>query len=544
MMSVPPDFDTYTGPVFRYALATETADPRNAAARAMDLADLDRDTLSERVRDAIGRNSVRSVKLHPVSGGGSVPTQIGWKHTEFLIWPLGEDAAYLLGWNLDDEEALLTALTQSRTLYKDLADLAADFVWETDGVGRFSFISRQGAFGYRAEDLVGRSVDEFLMRPHAAPSQLPFQVKRPVRNVDLWLRGPDGRAHCVSVSGLPVIGDDGDYAGSRGLGLDVTVERTQQADLAQATNREDLVRYVINLARSEETHTAMLGTAAKTLARGSSSDVCQIWVAEGGDWHVAAQFGETPDDLDALAVARSLPVDGSVSETPDGTLGAVTLYRGEPNGAIVLWRPGMKNGWPDDVKALLEAVEAPMGLTLRQVADQQALHEMARTDELTKLLNRRAFMAELDRAIARAHRMHEAGALLYVDLDNFKPINDTFGHEAGDDILKRVAEALTDNSREYDLIARLGGDEFALWLDATDDGASRDRATRLIQAFEPLKQYSAAPDKPFGVSIGIALYTNEKNTTLPELLAEADTAMYVAKKGGKNNFAFADQGNA
>ncbi|MGB0671551.1 MAG: GGDEF domain-containing protein, partial [Rhodospirillales bacterium] len=112
-----------------------------------------------------------------------------------------------------------------------------------------------------------------------------------------------------------------------------------------------------------------------------------------------------------------------------------------------------------------QAAEAHLAEVTRRLAH---LEKLAMTDELTTLLNRRGFQEELMRVLSNASRYGEHGILVYVDLDGFKPINDTYGHLAGDDVLKRVAQLLRENVRSTDYVARLGGDEFAVLLTRTD----------------------------------------------------------------------------
>ena len=116
--------------------------------------------------------------------------------------------------------------------------------------------------------------------------------------------------------------------------------------------------------------------------------------------------------------------------------------------------------------------------------------ELAATDGLTGLMNRRAFQESLDTAIARARRNQTPGALIYVDLDNFKAINDTYGHETGDNVLTEVAQILTSRSRTYDLVARIGGDEFVVWLDGVEFSVAKRRAGEL--ALDP---HLPSPDR-------------------------------------------------
>jgi diguanylate cyclase (GGDEF)-like protein len=161
------------------------------------------------------------------------------------------------------------------------------------------------------------------------------------------------------------------------------------------------------------------------------------------------------------------------------------------------------------------------------------LKRLARTDELTGLCNRRTLLEELDWRLAHQRRHRRCGALLYVDLDNFKAVNDCFGHGRGDALLRAFADRLGGAVRLGDLAARIGGDEFAVWLEEID-AAGAARVAERIAAFAPeLDREHGAPDRSFGVSVGVAISDPEADETPTALLARADRAMYAAKARGK-----------
>lgn len=167
---------------------------------------------------------------------------------------------------------------------------------------------------------------------------------------------------------------------------------------------------------------------------------------------------------------------------------------------------------------------------------QQQLHRSAHYDYLTGLLNRGLFMNRLKKAIDDCKRYDQACSLLYVDLDDFKQINDTYGHEAGDYILKTVAERLQKNCRVTDSAARLGGDEFAILLERVDELKSNAIAAKLLdQVSKEVKWKSHKIN--ISLSLGIAYYPKTAND-IRDLLRQADEAMYMAKKSGKDNYCF------
>ncbi|ROR01030.1 sensor domain-containing diguanylate cyclase [Delftia acidovorans] len=167
-----------------------------------------------------------------------------------------------------------------------------------------------------------------------------------------------------------------------------------------------------------------------------------------------------------------------------------------------------------------------------QAAQHQALH-----DVLTGLANRRALQARLQRALAQASGPGQL-AVCFMDLDGFKQVNDTEGHDAGDEVLRIIARRLTTQARETDCVARLGGDEFVLLL---DELASADDALQIMQRClasirQPIRLHSGATVQ-VGASMGIALNASREDAT--QLLQRADEAMYAAKRAGKGRIVVA-----
>ena len=173
------------------------------------------------------------------------------------------------------------------------------------------------------------------------------------------------------------------------------------------------------------------------------------------------------------------------------------------------------------IAALTREVEA-----LR--AEVERLRLLADYDTLAPVLNRRAFVRELSRTIAYCRRYGASAAVLYLDLDGFKQVNDQFGHPAGDAALVRVAELLTAHVRESDVVARLGGDEFAVLLLQVDAEAAAAKARSLAAAIAAEDLVFEARACRLGGSFGVRAFADH---TDPEAwLAEADAAMFVRKR--------------
>jgi len=273
------------------------------------------------------------------------------------------------------------------------------------------------------------------------------------------------------------------------------------SDLVMVIDPDDLtVRYVTPVVKR------MLGTRAEAVLGTSLLDLAH------------------PDDRERLAST----LQGASNEESDG------------DGAQP-WRASHTDGGWIDVEAVcLDLTEDPSVrgtvVTVRDVGERKTLEEQLRHqafhDPLTSLPNRALFEDRVRHALARARRHGRWLAVLFVDLDDFKTVNDSLGHAAGDDLLRQVAERLDECTRAADTVARLGGDEFAVLVEDPEGvGKAEDVATRM---------HSALDDKPFEVSghelfmhssIGIALA--DVGASSEDLLRNADMAMYAAKASGK-----------
>jgi len=171
---------------------------------------------------------------------------------------------------------------------------------------------------------------------------------------------------------------------------------------------------------------------------------------------------------------------------------------------------------------------------------QERLSHMARHDALTGLPNRLLFREHMERVLPRLHRGSHL-AVLYLDLDGFKGVNDTFGHPAGDELLRLVAGRLRDHTREIDLVARLGGDEFAIvQADAEQPTDAATLADRLVEAMRaPFNLHGQGVE--IGTSIGVVLAQGHV-TSSDELLRNADIALYRAKAAGRSTWRFFEPG--
>jgi diguanylate cyclase (GGDEF)-like protein len=155
------------------------------------------------------------------------------------------------------------------------------------------------------------------------------------------------------------------------------------------------------------------------------------------------------------------------------------------------------------------------------------IYELAHQDALIPLPNPRGFIRELESLIARVSRYGESAAMLFVDIDGLKRINDNFGHKAGDEALIHVASVLSQGVRKSDCVARLGGDEFGILLAHASDESARETARRLTERIQADEMSCDGNVLPLGVAIGVTMIA--PNDTPDEVIARADQAMYREK---------------
>ncbi len=179
-----------------------------------------------------------------------------------------------------------------------------------------------------------------------------------------------------------------------------------------------------------------------------------------------------------------------------------------------------------EVSALKKEVDA----NKKQLAD---LKNLADKDSLLPVQNRRAFVTELTRSMARVERYGKPSSIVYIDVNDLKEINDNFGHIAGDEALKHVAQVLINNVREIDQIGRLGGDEFCIILDEADTKSAKDKADELARAITDTP--FSFGEKNLTVHVAVGVYTITGNENVSQILDEADKDMYANKKQIKRN---------
>ena len=220
----------------------------------------------------------------------------------------------------------------------------------------------------------------------------------------------------------------------------------------------------------------------------------------------------------------------------------IPLESGGGESGLLLAHPGGPD-FCDDSRELAAWLGSQAAVALENARLHRLVERQAVTDGLTELANRRQFEEALAAEINRAERFGGTLALVLADLDNFKQVNDRYGHQAGDDVLRRFADVLRETVRDIDVPARYGGEEFAVLLPQTDMEGAERLAERLREAMaeRPMRP-ARARSSPCTASFGVASFPDAP--TPAALFAAADEALYRAKAAGKNRVVCAEADGA
>lgn len=444
------------------------------------------------------------------------------------------------------------------------------FIHETptaDNVPKITYVNPAftRVFGYSSDEIVGKRFRS-LYGPHTDREATEIFRARVAANeavdASLALYDRDGAMHEIDLHSRPIVGDAGDTAFWVATLRDVTAERRSARDLARGAER---TRALYAIASSHASASLEQIDAALEVGLRDLDLTCGFAATiDAGTLSLTNCVGTEPIG----SVGERVTLAGSTYEPAAGLLDVVTYddasethfarfssspasaYRalvlapvvvgGESAGLIgFASRTKRREPFTESDRDFVRLVAALIGSARERSAQQRRLDTLAFYDALTGLPNRSLFAERLERALAASARSGAPFALHYVDLDGFKTVNDTGGHDLGDEVLREAASRLNESIRDGDTAARLGGDEFVvLQLDVTSREDIARFAERIVRRMrDPLQ----APNERCALraSVGVARYPTD-GTSADVLLARADAAQYAAKRAGKDRVAFAE----
>ena len=421
--------------------------------------------------------------------------------------------------------ALRRAVRESETRFRALTEMSSDFYWESDLQHRLTVrgsadkrtssvsVFQQGAqIGKRRWEVPYLSPDEAGWQAHRAV----LDAHRPFRDFELSRLGTDGTERFISISGDPVFDASGRFTGYRGVGTDVTARR--RAEQALRDSAEKLRQFTDNVPVMTVSYDQNLRCR---FANRRFAEYFGLTVESVLDMHLREIVGK-----DAYA-----EVESHFARVLQGEPTSYQRVRMLPNGEprhleVVLLPHSGEHG------QTLGCFCVTTDITEHKLA-QERIQRVAHHDSLTGLPNRLLFNDRLDQSIRLARRDSRGFALLFLDLDKFKVVNDTLGHDAGDELLQEVAAAIRGELRDSDTVARVGGDEFTAIL--PDIVHAEDAATvarKIVAAFSaPVQLKRRGRSVQTAISVGIALFPSDARDA-DALFSAADGAMYRAKQAG------------
>jgi diguanylate cyclase (GGDEF)-like protein/PAS domain S-box-containing protein len=446
-----------------------------------------------------------------------------------LLWN-GEKQFQIVSQDITEHRQLEEALAKSEERYRTVLEQMEEAYFEVDIAGNFTFCNdamcRQS--GYSREELMGGNYRVYtteadVQRVYKAFNQV-YQTGKPIKGIPMGRIRKDGTRIFAETSAFPLRNESGEIVGFRGIVRDVT----ERAQMIKALSESE-ERYRTILAEIEE------GYYEVDLA-GSFNFVNNA---------TCRQLGYTKEELIGMNYLAYVPKE-------------------EAKGIYKAWNKVYRTGKPlksypftcirkDGTQIFLESSVSPLrnneGKVIgfrsisRDVTEhrpfEQKLAEMATHDPLTGLPNRILLSDRFTIALALSRRTRNRLAVLMLDLDRFKTVNDSMGHDVGDQLLKAVGKRLASTMRKSDTVARIGGDEFVLVLPQIPQANEAAKfAQRILDDFrEPF----VCDDRRLSIttSIGVAVCP-EDGKDIESLLKNADTAMYWAKEQGRDIYKFYD----
>ncbi|HEY5604259.1 MAG TPA: diguanylate cyclase [Gammaproteobacteria bacterium] len=437
---------------------------------------------------------------------------------------------------------------ESPPLLPKIMDMLLDAVCAVDDKGHFVFVSAacERIFGYSQDELIGRNMIDFVFpddRKRTLQAAADIMSGKPQPHFENRYVRKDGRIVHIMWSACWSESDRLRLAVARDITERKRVEYTQSAlyQISEAAHTAEglfglyqRIHHIIDkLLPAESFYVALYDKAYDILSFPYFFDKHALQPEP------QPLVPGTPI-AEIIQSGHALLLNSAGNEVAGNTasairhdafdwLGVPLIEEKSVMGALVIQTYSGKRGYTDDDKQLLHFVSTQITAAIRRKQAETELHHRAHHDALTDLPNRVLFNDRFDVALARARRGGEHLALLYLDLDHFKDVNDTFGHEAGDQLLREVAHRLTQSVRESDTVGRIGGDEFTVLL--TDIQGPEytsiiiDRITSAITAPFELDGQTLT----ISASIGAAVYP-QQGEDKEQLFRQADANMYAVKQ--------------
>ncbi len=442
-------------------------------------------------------------------------------------------------------DRMTEALLESRGMFKGLLDRAVDFCFEVDENRAFRFVSPDQAFGQKLESWIGRSADDIFWQNAKVPSRNPFASKKAHTFDEVHVDFGLGEKYWVSFSVEPVHSRDNKIKGVRGVCRDVSAQVAADRQTRLDNLRMSIQQRIVSLINTTETSESLLDSASTELMDVLRADLVWSVVKFPEGLVPAAICGEAAvkPNIEEIWKKLALAADPIIQVEDEGRSHlAVRLEEaGSGIGMFVICRDTTVYPWAEHEKSLLADITGSLAAAFGKAQLINKLQRLSSLDELSGIMNRRAFVESVERRLRHQCRSGQSGCLLFVDLDHFKQVNDTLGHKAGDVAIKMVAQKMQTLVRSCDFVGRYGGDEFVLWLEDISPADAALKARALIDAMPKIREEIGAEHLELSASVGVCSSTPGSDLNFAGLAERADAALYEVKKAGRSNVAIAPE---
>jgi len=442
-------------------------------------------------------------------------------------------------------DRMTEALLESRGMFKGLLDRAVDFCFEVDENRTVRFVSPDQAFGQTLESWIGRPADEIFWQNGKVPSRNPFASKKIHTFDEVQVDFGLGEKYWVSFTVEPVHSNENKFKGVRGVCRDVSAQVAADRQTRLDNLRLNVQQRIVSLINTTDTAESLLDSASNELMDVLRADLVWSVVKFPEGLVPAAICGESAviPDIDEIWKKLALAAEPIIQVQDEGLCHlAVRLEEaGSGIGMFVICRDTTVYPWAEHEKSLLADITGSLAAAFGKAQLINKLQRLSSLDELSGIMNRRAFVESVDRRLRHQCRSGQSGCLLFVDLDHFKQVNDTLGHKAGDVAIKMVAQKMQSLVRSCDFVGRYGGDEFVLWLEDISSTDAALKARALIDAMPLIREEIGAGHLELSASVGVCPSTPGSDLNFTGLAERADAALYEVKKAGRSNVAIAPE---
>jgi len=447
-------------------------------------------------------------------------------------------------------------LEQSENKYRSIFQLSPEVIILLDEKGDFVDVNArmEDWLGYTPKELIGTNIFKGALmteksRRLAARLFARRMAGEELAPYELRFRARNGKIHVGRVIGTR-IQDMGEQC-ARDLVIisDITDLKKAEEDLHRSRRKieglHDVARSLEACQSEQEAYQITIQAAEKVL----QFTLCSLDIVEGNKLVVkATSSGLPPDaseesDIDETSIAAATLKSGrtvrfnNIAEVPDArpTRNDFTSGLSSPLGTFGVFQAvsPQENAFSEEDQRLLELLLGHTTEAVQRIRLQSELRDQATRDPLTGVFNRRYFREAIELEVERSRRSGRPIGFLLIDVDRFKQINDTYGHQTGDIVLREVALFLKDQVRATEMVVRYGGDEFLIVLTDPDDAIQGIRK-RIVEALARWNEDNQAFDFPVWLSVGGALWDPSGGHSVEEALAKADLRMYEDKRARAN----------